>query len=159
MSVDGLIGDAIVTALRVETFVVTPADPPTPAVNLPDASIVRSKTPSLPPKTNPPKIVVVVGDRPSKVERLTATEKLSYWPCSVVVFAGGGSKQDDDERSRTWRGQIERKVFDQDATTFASVTGFNGVAAAEKSAFDPAALDKDLAALTSNFEVQVIEDL
>ena len=150
MSVDTSIGDIIVAAVQALTLLVTDAP-------LPAASVVRSKTPSLTPKTNPPKIVVVVGDRPSKVEFLSSDWKLSYWPCSIVIFAGDGAKQEDDDRSRTWRAQIEVLIFDQQSTTFAGLSAFNEVNAGDKSAFDPAALDKDLAALAANFEVQVIE--
>ena len=150
MSIDTSIGEILVTAVQSLTLMVTVAP-------LPAASVIRSKTPSLPPGTHPPKIVVVVGDRPSKVEFISSAWKLSYWPCSIVIFAGDGAKQADDDRSRTWRAQIEAIIFDQQSSAFAGLASFNEVNASDKSAFDPAALDKDIAALTSNFEVQVIE--
>jgi hypothetical protein len=161
MSADVAIGDAIVAAIQGIGLVVTAADPPAvPAdVTLPDANVLRMKYPALPPKTQPPRVAVVVADRPSRVEKLTATQKLSYWPCAAVVITAGGRKHEDEERSRTWRALIEAEVLDRQRATFAGVTGFNESNAGDKLPFEPGALDKDLVFLASAFEVQVIETL
>lgn len=156
MSIDGQIGDAIVAAIQAIGLEVSEGPP---AVELPDESVLRRKTPSLPPKKEPPQVVVVVGDTAAKVEWLNATQKLSTWPVSVVIITAGGRKHEDDERSRTWREEIERAVYDQQRTCFADLAGFNECNVSGKSPFDPQALDKDLVYLTSNFEVQVIETL
>lgn len=151
------IGTAVVTAVQGIGLVVTPAvvAPPSPAVTLANANVLFRKRPELAPKEEPPKVFVVVGGKPD-VERLTGTQKLNKWKCAVVIVTAGGTKLENDDRGRTWIEQIETAVFDQQETTFAGLTGFNRCEVADTGPFDPAALDKSLVWLASNFTVEVI---
>ncbi len=152
MSVAEDIGDAVKTALQAVTFEIDDTH------NLPDASIVVRKYPELPPKQQPPQIVIVVGEE-SRTEPLTARQKLNRWNVAVVIITARGNKLEEDARLRTWREQISAKLYDQQRATFAGLSVFNECNHTGRSPFDPSALSKDLIFSTQNFEIQTIETL
>jgi hypothetical protein len=142
-----LIADAVVAAIRGLSLV-------------PNANVVKRKTPSLPPGADPPQIVVVVGEAGAEgmTEPLTATEKLNRYPTLVVIItAAGGKGLLDDETLRTWRDQIEDEIDDRARTTFASVPGFNVVNTTGQAPFDGSVIPKDLNYSAQTFNVEVIE--
>jgi hypothetical protein len=142
-----LIADAVVTAIRGLDLI-------------PDAKVVRYKTPSLPPGVDPPAIVVVVGEAGAEgmTEMIDARTKLNRYPTLVVIItAAGGMLLADDATVRTWRDQIEDEIADKERTTFASVTGFNLVNTTGQAPFDGSVLNKDLNYSAHTFNVEVLE--
>lgn len=141
MSVAADIADAVVTAVE--------------ALALTGVTVVRRKTPSLPPGVSPPQVVVSVGEE-GDTDYLTATLCLVTYPVSVtVVTAAGGKKLVDDDTLRGWREQIRGAVDAK--TAFAAVSEFNAVHSGGRAPFDPAALAKDLNYSTQTFTVEAIE--
>jgi hypothetical protein len=142
-----LIADAVVTAIRGLALV-------------PDASVVKRKTPSLPPGADPPQIVVVVGEAGAEgmTEPVWRTAKLNRYPTLVlIVTAAGGKALADDETLREWRDLIEDEIDDKERTTFASVPGFNVVTTTGQAPFDGSVIPKDLNYSAQTFNVEVIE--
>jgi hypothetical protein len=152
MSVAGNIGTKVATAIQGINLEVSTG------VMLDDARVIVRKKPELAPKEQPPLVLVVVGEE-GETERLTATKKLKRWTVAVVIATAGGAKLEEDTRLRTWREQIDAKIYDQQLTTFATLTGFNECNATGRSPFDPQALSKDLVWSVQNYEIQVIETL
>jgi hypothetical protein len=142
-----LIADAVVTAIR--------------GLGLIDAeSVVKRKTPSLPPGKDPPCIVVVVGEAGAEgqTEPLTWNQKVNRYPTLVVIItAAGGKALADDETLRNWRDLIEDEIDDKERTTFASVPGFNVVTTTGQAPFDGSVIPKDLNYSAQTFNVEVIE--
>lgn len=118
-------------------------------------TVFRRKVPTLPQGTDPPAVVVVVGEE-GLSEYLTATQDLIKYPAAVVYFSAGGHKLEDDDTIRARRQALRQAVETQG--TFASVPGFNMVQSGGKAPFNPAALPKDLNVSTQTFTVEVIED-
>ena len=141
MSVAGSIADAIVTAIQ--------------ALALVDSgNVVKRKVPSLPQGTDPPQIVVSVGEE-GPFEPLWAGYILVKYPASVCIFTAGGKKLGDDETMRTWRQSIRRAV---DANgTFSTVSEFNLVDWEGKTPFMQPAAAKDINASLMTFTVEAIE--
>lgn len=142
-----LIADAAVTAIRALALV-------------PDANVVRRKTPSLPHGLNPPAIVVVVGEggEEGETDYLTAAHKLNRYPTTVIIVtAAGGSLTGDDATVREWRVAIEEELADKGRTAFATVPGFILSKAVGKPPFDGSVLGRDLNYSAQTFGVQVVE--
>jgi hypothetical protein len=140
-AVSVLVANAIVTAVQSLGLV-------------PNASVAKRKTPSLPNGVDPPQIVVSVGEE-GQVEALTARKNLVRYPVAVTIVTGGGKKLIDDETLRDWRGRI-REAVDCEAC-FAGVDEFNQVDVAGKAPFNASALAKDLNYSVLLFTVQAIE--
>lgn len=144
-----LIADAVVSAIQGLNL-----------TGLPDANVVKRKTPSLPPGKDPPCVVVVVGEggEEGQTEELSAFWKLNRYPTTVIIItAAGGKLLADDETVREWRVLIEQELDDRERATFASVTGFNKVYTIGKAPFDGSVLPKDLNFSAQTFSVEVVE--
>jgi hypothetical protein len=141
-----LIADAVVTAIR--------------GLGLIDAeSVVKRKTPSLPPGKDPPCIVVVVGEggEEGETEVLTAVHKLNRYPTTVLIItAAGGKALADDETVREWRVAIEQEVGDS-RTCWDSVPGWVFTKTIGKAPFDGSVLPKDLNYSAQTFIPMVVE--
>lgn len=144
MSIAENLGDAAVTALQGLDL-----------TGVADASIVRRKAPTLPIGTDPPAIVVTIGEE--QQEHLTGATKLVTYPLLVTVFTGGGRKLQDDDTLRDWRESIREELDDRGRTTFTAVTGFNKSDFAGGVLYPPAALPKDVNAMALLFEIEVLE--
>jgi hypothetical protein len=142
-----LIADAVVTAIRGLGLV-------------PDASVIKRKTPSWAEGTPLPCIVVVVGEAGAEgmTEPVWRTAKINRYPTLVVcITPAGGKALADDETLREWRDQIEDEIDDKERTTFASVPGFNVVNTTGQAPFDGSVIPKDLNYSAQTFNVEVIE--
>lgn len=141
MSVAGNLADAIVTKVRTLSLVAS-------------ASVVRRKTPSLPAGTDPPQIVVSIGEE-GDVKPMTSAKDFVNYPVAVTIVTGAGKQLLDDETIRTWRASIRLAINTR--STFSGVTQFNKVSPTGKAPFNPAALAKDLNYSMLVFTVQTIE--
>lgn len=123
-----------------------------------DLTVVKRKTPSLPDGTEPPCVVVVVGEggEEGQTEPISATKKVNRYPVTVVIITAGGNLA-DDETIREWRDQIEDALDDRARTTFSTVTGLNVVNTIGKAPFDGALIPRDLNYSAQTFNVEVIE--
>jgi hypothetical protein len=121
---------------------------------VPGAPIKSRKVPTLAEDENPPLVIVSVAEEGDLIP-MTASKDFVRRPASVTVIKGGGTKQANEETTRTERAAIIAAVNKPSA--FAGVAEFNEVNATGRAPFNPAALAKDFNYSTLVFTVETIE--
>lgn len=121
-------------------------------------TVVRRKTPSLPPKSTLPVAVVVVGEE-GEVEHLTGGDApwdMATYPATVALFfAADGEKIADSATVRATR-RLVRGWLNSPAT-YASVDGFNETIGGGKAVFGTAALSANQNESVLTARIQVLE--